>query len=328
MKIKAFFILFLLLASLAVFSQRLFIEGKYAGEDGTMLYLKRYSDRQFITIDSTRTSRGKFFFNRPATDVWAYGVTSHLTAKQPPIFFAGADSLKLHLDEATGKLRVQQAPTDSLYRLLLPWTQREDFAIDSLARLLPASPLTPYFALRTPIWKKSVDELKGLLVQMDTLLRYNHYYQELERFVAAREAIAVGNIAPNFQLRAMNGQLVQLKDFRQRPVVLSFWASWCGDCRREVPLLKKEYARLQAQGVAFVSISLDTSFQQWKDYLAKVELPWLQLCDFRGWNSSVAPLYALRWVPTTFIIDKEGRILSVSYHHQELEKNLREAFPE
>ncbi len=312
--------------TLVALGQRLVIEGRYTGEEGTMIYLKEYTDRNFVLLDSARTSRGRFFFNREAVDVVAYGLTSSKTAKQPPLFFAGADTLRIRLDESQNRLEVKGSATDSLYRLIFPHITDSTFSIVALSKRLPASPLVPYIALRHFGWQLSLADLQTMRANLDTVLKPNRYYQQFERLVVAREGLQVGEVAPNFQVRSAQGRLTRLTDFRGRPVVLNFWASWCGDCRREIPMLVKAHELLAERGVQFVGVSMDTSAKDWLACVERYKMAWTQLSDLRGWDSSVVPPYALRWVPTTYILDAEGRILSVSYNEQELRKHLVEAF--
>lgn len=325
LKIIAFITAFSAITSNGI-AQRLVIEGRYTGEDGTIVYLKEYTDRNFVLVDSARTQRGRFFFNREVYDVVAYGLTSSKTAKQPPLFFAGADTVHIKLDEYKGTMAVNGSPTDSLYRLLLPHVQDSTFSVLALSKKLSASPLVPYFAMRYFGWQLSLADLQTLKANLDTALNANRYYQQLERLVAAREGLQVGQVAPNFQVRSAQGRLMRLTDFRGRPVVLNFWASWCGDCRREIPTLVTAHGLLAERGVQFVGISLDTSAKDWLACVARYKMAWTQLSDLRGWDASVVPSYALRWVPTTFILDAEGRILSVSYNDKELKANLEKAF--
>ena len=115
-----------------------------------------------------------------------------------------------------------------------------------------------------------------------------------------------GTPAPDFTLNDLEGNPVKLSDFRGRNVVLVFWASWCPDCRAEVPLLKQMAAN---SDVSFVSVSFDREFEALCSFAAEQELPGIQLFEPAGKaDSAVGAAYGVRWIPSLYLIDPEGNI--------------------
>ena len=122
------------------------------------------------------------------------------------------------------------------------------------------------------------------------------------------ELLKPGTAAPEFQLNDLDGKAVKLSDFRGKTVVLVFWASWCPDCRKEVPDLKAMYAK-HGKTVQFVSISYDREFQRLKDFAAEKELPGVQLFDPEGMkNSHVGADYHVKWIPSLYVIGPDGKV--------------------
>ena len=118
-----------------------------------------------------------------------------------------------------------------------------------------------------------------------------------------------GAPAPDFTLQDVNGKSVSIKDFLGKKVVLVFWASWCPDCRDEVPELKAMQAKADPDKVAFVSISFDRTEQAWKDYVLENGLGGVQLFDASGKKeSAVGSAYHVKWIPALYLIDEKGRI--------------------
>ena len=125
----------------------------------------------------------------------------------------------------------------------------------------------------------------------------------------AADLLKKGTSAPDFTLNDVEGRSVSLRDFLGKKVVLVFWASWCPDCRDEVPELKAMQAKADPDKVAFVSISFDRTEQAWKDYVLENGLGGVQLFDASGKKeSAVGSAYHVKWIPALYLIDEKGRI--------------------
>lgn len=116
----------------------------------------------------------------------------------------------------------------------------------------------------------------------------------------------VGSPAPDFSLPALNGDGdVRLADFRGRPVIVNFWASWCNPCRQEFPLLQQALRdhrqdRLAVVGVTFRDIPDDS-----RDFVSQMKATWTQAVDD---DHAVAKAFGVRSIPLTFFIRADGNI--------------------
>ena len=125
----------------------------------------------------------------------------------------------------------------------------------------------------------------------------------------AATLLSPGTAAPDFTLQDVEGKTFSLKDFRGRTVVLVFWATWCPDCRQEVPDLKALHARLDPAKVAFVSVSFDRKLEALQQYVKENELPGTQLFDPAGMkDSTIASAYGVRWIPSLYVIGPDGKV--------------------
>lgn len=125
----------------------------------------------------------------------------------------------------------------------------------------------------------------------------------------ATELLKAGTVAPGFTLKDLDGNTVRLSEFKGKRVVLVFWASWCPDCRAEVPELKEMYAAADHAKVAFVSVSYDRDFDMLKKFASENDLPGIQLFDPAGKKESkVGEAYHVKWIPSLYLIDAKGRI--------------------
>ena len=123
------------------------------------------------------------------------------------------------------------------------------------------------------------------------------------------ELLRPGTVAPDFTLKDLDGFPIRLSSLRGKRVVLVFWASWCPDCRAEVPELKAMYEAADQAKVAFVSVSYDRDLATLKKFAADNCLPGIHLFDPTGKKESkVGADYHVKWIPSLYLIDAKGRV--------------------
>lgn len=133
-------------------------------------------------------------------------------------------------------------------------------------------------------------------------------YDKLDQQYAT-DLLAPGVEAPDFTLKDIEGNEISLSDFRGRTVVLVFWASWCPDCRAEVPELKEMFASAYPAKVAFVSVSFDKDLETLCNFVKENYLPGVQLFDPAGKKESeVGEAFGVKWIPSLYVIDPEGKV--------------------
>lgn len=122
-----------------------------------------------------------------------------------------------------------------------------------------------------------------------------------------RERMREGNPAPEFTFQNEKGKTINIKKLKGKIIVLDFWASWCGPCRKEIPNVKKVYAEYKDKGIQFLSVSIDAKKEAWTKALKEEQMPWMQ-----GWTpdagKSVMNTYQFGGIPFIILIDKDGNI--------------------
>jgi len=139
----------------------------------------------------------------------------------------------------------------------------------------------------------------------------------------------IGNIAPDIEYKSPNGSTYKLSDLRGKIVLIDFWASWCGPCRKVNPSLVALYDKYNkakfktAKGFEIYSVSLDKSVDSWKNAIEKDGLSWkYHVSDLKGWSSVPAKEYRVRSIPQSFLIDENGIIIGVDLKGFELYSKL------
>jgi thiol-disulfide isomerase/thioredoxin len=164
---------------------------------------------------------------------------------------------------------------------------------------------------------------------------YGTYVNTLQAQVAQQQAsenIRVGMPAPDIRMKDPGGKEYALSELKGQVVLLDFWASWCGPCRRENPNVVKVYDKYKKDGFTIFSVSLDGldprrsagmtpdqiaeanegQKQRWVDAIAQDQLSWpYHVSELTKWNSTAGQAYGVTGIPKTFMIDREGKISAV-----------------
>ncbi len=137
-----------------------------------------------------------------------------------------------------------------------------------------------------------------------------------------------GAVAPDFTQRTPEGEEMSLSDFRGKVVLVDFWASWCGPCRRENPNVVRLYDKYKDQGFEVLGVSLDRTKDKWLKAIEKDNLGWSHVSDLKGWKNEVAKMYSVRSIPHTVLVDREGKIIARNLRGDGLERKLASIFGE
>jgi len=146
---------------------------------------------------------------------------------------------------------------------------------------------------------------------------------------AQKAGTDIGEKAPNIKLRNPDGDQMALEDLRGQMVLIDFWASWCGPCRRENPVVVDAYQQFKdksfkgGKGFTVFSVSLDKKQAPWKAAIKDDKLIWpYHVSDLAGWNSRAAAMYGVNGIPMNFLINKDGVIVAKNLRGQALKATL------
>ena len=142
----------------------------------------------------------------------------------------------------------------------------------------------------------------------------------------ATELLKPGVSAPDFKLKDVAGKTQKLSKLSKgKYTVIDFWASWCPDCRKDIPNVLRMYQKFAPQGVQFVGVSFDTEAEKWQAAIDKYGLKYPQLSELKKMRESeVANVYGVKWIPSMILLDKEGKVMLSTVLSDKMERTLTE----
>jgi peroxiredoxin len=139
-------------------------------------------------------------------------------------------------------------------------------------------------------------------------------------------SLNLGKVAPNFTAPDPNGKMISLNEIKGKVTIIDFWASWCGPCRRENPNVVKTYNKYHDKGLEIISVSLDRAGQKdkWLKAIEDDKLTWHHVSNLNYFNDPVAKQYNIQSIPSTYILDSEGKIAAKNLRGKALEDKVAE----
>ncbi len=172
-------------------------------------------------------------------------------------------------------------------------------------------------------------EIRPLYQSLSEKIKQTEPGKKIKMMLDVYETVAVGKKAPEIQQADSLGNLFRLSSLKGKYVLVDFWASWCGPCRRENPNIVKAYNQYHSKGFEILGVSYDNEKgrSKWLKAIQDDKLFWWQVSDLKGWNNATSALYYIKAIPSNVLIDKEGTIIAKNLFGKKLSDKLNELMP-
>jgi thiol-disulfide isomerase/thioredoxin len=177
------------------------------------------------------------------------------------------------------------------------------------------------------LYESIVNQLVVGFNESPSIKELNNQLQQAKAKKAEGDIFATGKLAPDFTENKIDGKAMKLSDLKGKVVLLDFWASWCGPCRKENPNVVKLYQKYNKDGFTVMSVSLDQDKAKWQSAITADGLIWPNhVSDLKGWASAAGRIYQVTGIPFTVLIDQEGKIIKTNLRGEALEMELQQIF--
>lgn len=166
------------------------------------------------------------------------------------------------------------------------------------------------------------DEVEPLYNLLDNDLKNSTKGIAIKKMVDVYKTVAVGMVPPDFTQTTPDGKSITLSSLKGKYVLVDFWASWCGPCRRENPNIVQRYNEFKDKNFEIFGVSYDTKKDRWEKAIQDDGLTWQQVSDLQGWKNATSALYGIKAIPANLLLDKEGKIIAKNLFGKKLAQKL------
>jgi peroxiredoxin len=190
----------------------------------------------------------------------------------------------------------------------------------------PSSPIALYALSQFAGYDINSDEVDPLFAALPASAKSYPSYKEFKDRLDIARKTGIGKQAMDFTQNDTLGKPVSLSSFKGKYVLVDFWASWCGPCRKENPNVVSAFNKYRDKDFTIFGVSLDqpNAEARWLKAINDDKLTWTHVSDLKFWNNAAAQLYGVRSIPFNLLLDKEGKIIAKNIRGEELQTKLSE----
>ena len=336
------------------------LSGTIEGITDATIYLQQRIDKEYISVDSVSGTEGYFEFSGSVEIPDVYYLSVKGKQAKSMFFLENSEiSLSVHADslfnpevkgsavhdeftEYNGQIEAIFKKTESLYPAYREASQAGDQdKMSGLAEQIEtiyeeaevfqaefldkntSSYIAPY-VVQSLHYGKEADEIEELLAKLDPILHASSLVGTMTRRVEVLKSVAIGKMAPDFTQHDPDGNPIQLSSLRGNYLLIDFWASWCGPCRRENPNIVSAWEKFHDKGFDILGVSLDNSRERWLKAIEDDKLTWTHVSDLKYWSNEAAALYGISSIPGSLLLDPQGIIIRKNLRGEDLHSALDE----
>ncbi|MCW3076590.1 MAG: Alkyl hydroperoxide reductase [Bacteroidetes bacterium] len=255
-------------------------------------------------------------------------------------------TLFIEYTELQKQNRIQMDSLNQAFQSIMQASKMDSLRMDSLSKMFQA----PYEAIMNKYNKLVAAKVKNntnmyasiMAIQSMEPDKNRDLYLALDKGLTAKYpndktvrtfheminkimATTTGQEAPEILSPTPEGKELALSSLKGKVVLIDFWASWCGPCRKEMPNVVKAYNKYKDKGFEIYGVSLDQDKDRWVEAIKKDGITWPQVSDLKYWDSEAAKIYGVQGIPYTVLLNKEGQIIAKGLRGAELEKAIENA---
>lgn len=348
--------LFLLLVACSNNSTNIFkLSGKITGKTPAIVYLQTYTNGEMHTIDSAEFIHGEFNFkgsvniperhfikigeNRPFSlflenstieikgnidSLNTVKITGSKTQDQLVAYKKSTESFDQKMQDVYQDYKatkdeelknILEHQLDSIYEAKQVFSKE-------YVKTNGNSVLAAFIIRNELIHSLELKELEELTNVLNPELKESKYTKYLINRIALLRKLQPGQNAPEFSQESIDGNTISLSDYKGKYLLIDFWASWCGPCRRANPTVVAMYNKYSHKGFTILGVSMDNDKDKWAQAITDDNLTWDQVSTLEGWKNPAGKLYGVNSIPHAILIDPEGKIVKRGIHADEFDELL------
>ncbi len=336
------------------------IKGSIKGVSSDKIFLdKKTADANEIIASTALNPDGSFALNTHIAEAGIYRLRVGLS-----VFYtilSGGENLDIEATIAGENVQSLQIKGADVANELTKWQPPNSVTEKNISTFLSKTPsqnpFVNYFLLEKLPLEKNLALAETIYTELSKIAPNSANTLSLNAKITtakitlntptqAQGEVAIGKVPPDIQLKNPDGKIMSLHSLKGKVVLLDFWASWCGPCRRENPNVVRVYEQYKDKGFTVFSVSLDGlddgrimsmqgntelinqqlegQRQKWINAIAQDKLSWPNhVSDLRGWSCAAAVPYAVQGIPRTFLLNRAGQIVAMDLRGPALEEAVK-----
>lgn len=302
------FLILLSLGSLNAQDRALSFQGTLKNGNANVVYLHSFKNKIFTVIDSAKVKNGRFNFSKKLPLPELYGFST--TKDEIPFYIfldKGKNVIVYDLESKNNGTVVSGSPSQAIFE---EYRQQEKPDITAFIRKYPNEIVSAYLLYREWSYRLTPEELEANIALLSPVQQQSRYIKDLHNIIAVARTVAVGKKAPAIVGNSPEGEVLSLYDNLGKYTLVDFWASWCPPCRKENPNIVANYQKYKDKGFQIFAVSLDKTKAAWLKGIKDDNLTWHHVSELKYWDSAIAGVYAVRSIPSNFLIDDKGTIIA------------------